>query len=124
MNELPNLPTYLFEPSLAGVISTVLTFLLPLLAGLLSRASWSAPVKGTVLLVLSAVKVFLENVAANLANGTSFNPWVLLYGVVLNFLVAVGVYFGLLRGSSVQQAALRSGVSDNQRPQVQEYRGL
>jgi hypothetical protein len=109
MNELPELPTYLFEPSLAGLISTVLTFILPLIAGLLMRANWSAGAKGTTLLAVAAVKVFLENVAANLADGVAFNPWVLLYGVVLNFLVAVAVHFGLLRGTSIQRAAMASG---------------
>lgn len=112
MNELPNLPGYLFEPSLGGLISTVLTFVLPLLAALAIRQSWGTGAKGTVLLGLSALKVFLEAVIANINAGVSFNVWVLLYGVALNFIVAVAIHFGLLRGTAVQQAAIRSGNSD------------
>lgn len=112
MNELPNLPLYLFEPSLGGVLSTLLVFVLPLLAGLAIRQSWSTGVKGTVLLALAGVKVFLEAVVANVSANVDFNPWVILYGVLLNFLVAVAVHFGLLRGTAVQQAAIHSGNTD------------
>ena len=48
----PELPTYLFEPSLYGVLSTLLTVVLPLLAALLMRSTWSAFRKGLVLLGL------------------------------------------------------------------------
>lgn len=112
MNELPNLPGYLFDPSLGGIISTILTFILPLLAGLVIRQSWGTGVKGTALLGLSALKVFLEAVIANINAGVSFNVWTILYGAVLNFLVAVAVYFGLLRGTPIQQAAINSGNTD------------
>ncbi len=112
MNELPNLPGYLFEPSLGGLISTVLTFLLPLLAAILMRQSWGTGLKGTVLLLLAAVKVFLEAWIAAINSGVNFNFTVVLYGVVLNFLVAVAMHFGLWRGTSVQQALMNSGNTD------------
>jgi hypothetical protein len=109
MNELPNLPGYLFEPSLAGVLSTLLTFILPLVAALVMRQSWGTGAKGTTLLALAAVKVFLEAVIAFMNAGISFNPLVIFYGVALNFLVAVAIHFGLLRGTNIQQAAMRVG---------------
>jgi hypothetical protein len=112
MNELPQLPLYLFEPSLGGVLSTVLTFLLPLVAALVIRQSWGTGLKGTALLAVAAVKVFLEAVIAHINSGVSFNVWVILYGVLLNFLVAVAVHFGLLRGTSIQQSAVNSGNTD------------
>lgn len=112
MNELPQIPGYLFEPSLSGFISTVLTFVLPLLAALVMRQSWGTGAKGLTLLTLSAVKVFLEAVIANMSAGVSFNVWVLFYGVVMNFMVAVAMYFGLLRGTTLQQAAMNSGNTD------------
>lgn len=112
MNELPSLPLYLFEPSLGGALSTVLTFVLPLFAALVMRQSWGTGLKGTTLLFLAAVKVFLEAVIANINSGVSFNVWVILYGVALNFLVAVAVHFGLLRGTALQQAAINSGNTD------------
>ena len=113
MNELPDLPTYIFEPSAAGILSTLLTFVLPLLTALLAKQSWSATAKGVLLLFLSAVKVFLEALIAHMNAGVAYNPWVILYGVVFNFLVAVGIYFGLLRGSTVQNAFANSGNTDS-----------
>lgn len=108
----PELPTYLFAPTLAGLLSLLLNFVLPLLAGLLMKASWSTPVKGTILLFLSAVKGFLESWLAADAAHAAFP----VGGAVMNSLVvwgiAVATYFGLLRGSSLQRAAITSGVKD------------
>lgn len=106
----PALPTYLFEPSLAGVLSLALTFLLPLLAAVLMRSNWSAFKKGLVLLVLAAVKAFLEAWIGHVESGEFFDFARTAYSVLINFGIAVIFYFGLLRNSDVQQAAIRSGV--------------
>lgn len=106
----PQLPTYLFEPSLAGVLSLLITIALPIIAALFMRASWSPTRKGLVLLALSAVKAFLE---AWLGAATSHEHFVILnaaYSTIVQFIVAVGMYVGLLKGSPVQQAALNGGV--------------
>lgn len=118
MNELPNLPGYLFEPSWPGVISTILTFVLPLLAAIVIRQSWGTGAKGLSLLLLASVKVFLEAVIANINAGVSFNVWVVLYGVALNFVIAVAMHFGLWRGTSVQQSLVNSGNTDRPEPAV------
>ena len=110
--DLPALPGYVFEPTLAGVLSTVITFLLPLLAGLLSKQSWSPSVKGVVLLLLSAIKVGIESFIQASADGAHVNVYGIIYSVAINFIVAVGMYFGVLRGSGVQRAAANSGVTD------------
>ena len=108
----PELPTYLFAPTLAGLLSLLLNIVLPLLAGLLMKASWSTPTKGIILLFLSSVKGFLEAWAAAVDAHTGFN----LGGAVMNSLVvwgiAVAIHFGFLRNSSIQRAALNSGVKD------------
>lgn len=102
---MPDLPTYLFAPTWAGLLSFVLTAVLPLLVALLARASWSSTAKGLLLLFLAAVK---QTVEAIIAGGYGTVPGLLL-AVLANFLVAVGIYFGLLRGSSVQQGLLAIG---------------
>lgn len=106
---LPELPTYLFAPTLAGVLSLALTFGLPLIAALFMRATWSAMAKGLVLLGVSAVKTFLEAWAAAVDAGTAFNWTTALYTVLVNFGLAVVFYFGLLRNTAVQQTAINSG---------------
>lgn len=107
--DLPTLPTYLFEPNLPGLLSLFLTILLPLLVGLLTRASTPAWVKGVGLLLASALKTVVE---AALAGGDGFNLATTVYTVGLNFAIAVVVYFGLLRGSPPQVAAQNSLVKD------------
>lgn len=106
---LPVLPTYLFVPSVAGVLSLVLTVLLPILAALFMRASWPTPVKGTVLILVAAVKTFLEAWLIAVQTNVPFNGWGIAYTVIINFGIAVVAYFGILKDSSVQLGALTSG---------------
>ena len=81
-----------------------------LAAALFMRASWGATGKGLALLAVAAVKAFLEAwVAANDA-GATFNWATTGYAILVNFGIAVIVYFGLLRNTGVQQAALHGGV--------------
>jgi hypothetical protein len=107
---LPELPTYLFAPNLAGVLSLALTVILPLLAALFMRARWSATAKGLVLLAVAAVKAFLEAWAASVADNVAFDFAGVGYAIVINWGLAVVFFFGLLNKSAVQQAALHGGV--------------
>lgn len=107
--DLPTLPTYLFEPNLAGIVSLVLTIVLPLVVGLVTRPSTRPHVKGLVLLFVAAVKAVLE---AFLAGGPDFNLPLTVYTVGVNFAIAVVMYFGLLRGSPPQVHAQNSLVKD------------
>lgn len=110
---LPALPTFLFAPSLAGFLSLLLTVLLPLAAGLLMKASWSTFRKGLVLLALAGIKAYAEAwVAADAAN-VAFNHATTGYAILINVGIAVAAYFGFLRHTGVQQAALSSGISDS-----------
>ena len=109
----PTLPTYLFEPSLAGVLSLALTIILPLLAALLMKSRWSAFQKGLVLLLLATIKAFVEAWLGAVNSGEHFDFVTVLYADLINFGIAVVTYVGLLKGTAVQQAAIRSGVKDS-----------
>lgn len=109
---VPTLPTYLFEPSLAGLLSLILTIILPLLAGLLMKSSWSAFQKGIVLLALATIKAFVEAWIGAVNSGEQFDLWRILYADLINFGVAVAAYVGLLKGTAVQQSAINAGVKD------------
>jgi hypothetical protein len=98
----PSLPTFLFEPSLAGLLSLIVTFLLPLLAALLMKSRWSAFQKGLVLLALATVKAFVEAWLGAVNANEPFDLWRVLYADVINFIIAVAAYVGLLRGTAVQ----------------------
>jgi hypothetical protein len=108
----PTLPTYLFEPSLAGLLSLILTVLLPLGAALLMKSRWSTFQKGLVLLLLASVKAFVEAWLGAVNSAEFFDLWRVLYACAINFGVAVAVHVGLFKGTAVQQAAIHSGVKD------------
>lgn len=106
----PELPTYFGVPSLAGALSLIVVVLLPILAGLFMRVNWSAWHKGLVLLGFAAVKAFLEAWVAAETDGVAFDFGNTAYSVVVQFVMAVVAYFGLLKNTSVQQKALAGGV--------------
>ncbi len=106
----PNLPTYLFDPSLAGVLSLVLTVLLPLAGALLMRSKWSAFQKGLVLWCLAAVKAYVEAWIGTVEAGEPFNFVTTFYAVFVQWGLAVLAYVGLLKNTAIQQAALKGGI--------------
>lgn len=110
--DLPALPGFVFEANLRGLLSTIMTVLLPIFAGLLVKASWSSSTKGVVLLVLSAVKVGVELAIQAIDSGIPVDVFGIVYATLINFVIAVAIYFGVLKGTGVQQAALASGVKD------------
>lgn len=107
---LPELPTYLFAPNLAGVLSLILTFILPLVAALFMRTTWTTFVKGLVLLAAAAVKTFLEAWLVAVDAHTAFNFAEVTYATLVNLGIAVIAYFGFLRDTGVQRSALAGGV--------------
>lgn len=116
MNEIPELPAYGFDPtSVSGLLSLVLTLLLPLLVGLMTKQSWSSGLKAVLLLVLSAVKAFVEAWLDAANSGAEFLWTAVAISVVTNFVIAVVVHFGLWKPTGASDAAQRSGVKDEYR---------
>lgn len=105
----PTLPTYVGAPNLAGLLSLLVTVLLPIIAALFMRSDWSAFRKGLVLLVLAAVKAFAEAWLGAVVDHEAFNFVTTIYSTVIQFVLAVVAYVGLLKGTAVQQSAIASG---------------
>lgn len=105
----PQLPTYVGEPTLAGLLSLVVTVLLPIIAALFMRSSWSAFRKGLILFVLAAIKAYVEAWLGAINNDEAFNFVYAAYSTVVQFILAVVAYIGLLKGTAVQQSALAGG---------------
>jgi hypothetical protein len=95
----------MFDLSWAGLLSFVITAVLPLLVAALARTTWSGTAKGLLLLALSAVKAIIEGVLTPGHGSVSG----IVAMVAANFLIAVGMHFGLLRGSTVQTGLLALG---------------
>lgn len=102
----------LAQPSLLGVLGLILNFGLPLLVGLVSRPSWAPQVKGVILLALALVKTVLEAWVLALASGVTFNLWSVLAATLMNFVLAVGAWFGLLKNTAIAEKARNSLVTD------------
>ncbi len=105
----PSLPTYVGEPSLAGLLSLLVTVALPIIAALFMRSSWSAFRKGLVLLVLAAVKAYAEAWLGAVNGDEAFNFVGAAYSTMVQFILAVVAYTGLLKHTAPQQAALVGG---------------
>lgn len=104
---IPDFPTFMFEPNFAGLVSFMVTVLLPILAALLMKRSWSTTTKGMVLLAVAAGKVLGESF---LAQGDDFNLVNAVYVIAANYVIAVGFYFGLLKGSPLSERAMNTGI--------------
>ncbi len=105
----PDLPTYVGEPSLAGLLSLAVTVLLPIIAALFMKSSWSAFRKGLVLFLLAAIKAYLEAWLGAVNSGEAFHFAAAAYSTVVQFVLAVVAYVGLLKNTAPQQAALSGG---------------
>lgn len=105
----PELPTYVGEPTLGGLLSLAVTVLLPIIAALFMRSSWSAFWKGLVLFVLAAIKAYLEAWLGAVNNDEAFNFVAAAYSAVVQFVLAVVAYVGILKGTNVQRSAIESG---------------
>ena len=91
---LPVLPGYMFDQSWQGLVSLALAVLLPVIVGLLTKASWSPGLKALLLLGLAALKSFGE---AWLVAGPDFNVEQVAWAIGLNFAIAVTMQYGLYK---------------------------
>lgn len=108
--DLPEMPVYGFAPDLGGLLNLVITFVLPLIAALLMKRTWSTGAKGTILLAVSAIKSIIVAWLAAVNTAADFEWIPILYTTVVTFVIAVAVHFGFWKGTSVQQSAINSGV--------------
>lgn len=93
----------------AQVLTLVIGTVLPLLAGLLTRANASAGVRALVLLVLAAISSFLTAWLDAVNNNTALDIGATLLAVLGTFLVGVGTHFGLWRALGASEAVKRTG---------------
>lgn len=96
-----DLPVFVFEPNGGGLLSLILTLLLPLAVAVVTTRVTSSAVKAMILLLLASVKTIVESAVA--ASNDSV-PWAwapVLMNVVINFGVAVAIYFGLWKPTGV-----------------------
>ncbi|PPF39990.1 hypothetical protein [Pseudoclavibacter sp. AY1H1] len=105
-------PIIEFTLSWVLILQLVIGSLLPILVGLVTKASWSGGVKGVLLAALS----FATSIASSLLNSAETGtPYDIGQGILLGFatfVTAVAVHYGILKGSGISAAAQASGVHD------------
>lgn len=113
---LPDLPVYSFTPDLGGLLSLTLTIVLPLLVGVVTTRVTSANIKAVILLALATVKTLVEAIIAANVAGIPFEFVPVLMNLVLNFVVAVVVYFGLWKPTGTAQVVQENvGITSTRR---------
>lgn len=115
---IPDLPVYAFAPNWGGLASLFLTILLPLLVGIVTRPSTSANAKALLLLVLALVKTFVEAFVAAQTAHVAFQAVPVLMNVVVNFGIAVALYYGLLKPTGVASGVAESVGPKDPKPRV------
>lgn len=94
-------------PLLIGLlVSTVL----PLLVGLVTRSNTNGRIKAILLAALAALTGLLSELGSALSSGTTYDLGIGLLAALGAFLLAVGLHFGLYKPTGVAEAAQRVGV--------------
>lgn len=106
---MDDVPIYAFQPNLGGLLSLLLTIALPLIAGLLSKRSWSSNAKFLMLLAVATVKTFLEGWISALNDSVPFAFIPVVMNLVINFVVAVAIHFGAWKPSGASDTVLDTG---------------
>lgn len=84
-----------FSFSWIGVLTLVVTVILPILVGLATTRLTSPGKKAVVLAILAALTGFLAELLNALVTGTSYDLFVGLITAFTAFLIAVAMHFGL-----------------------------
>lgn len=95
MDTLPELPIYLFQPNFGGLLSMILTVVLPLGVAVITTRVTSSNVKAILLLIVVAIKTLVEALISNGSDYINFGWIPFLMNLILNLALAVIMYFGV-----------------------------
>jgi len=101
---LPDLPIYAFQPNAGGLFSLLLTIVLPLAVAVITTRVTSSSVKSILLLVVVAIKTTIEALVANGNDYIHFAWAPFLMNLIINFLLAVMMHFGLWKPTGASTA--------------------
>lgn len=90
-------------------LNVVVSALLPLLVGVLTKASWNRNLKAVLLLAVAAISAGVTDL---ITAGTLEGWKLLLEQTAINWLIAVAVHFHLWRPTGVAADVAKLGVKD------------
>jgi heme/copper-type cytochrome/quinol oxidase subunit 4 len=97
------------DPSVAYWLTLVVTLVLPILVGLVTKVSTNSSIKAVLLLALSAATVIISNLLA-VDGVTDVGPMVT--ATIVTFVIAVATHFGLWKPTEVTATVQNSLVKD------------
>jgi hypothetical protein len=96
----------------AQLVAVLIGSVLPLLVGLVTKASWPAGLRAVLLLLLAGVTSFLTDWVGSLNGGPAFDPGVSLLAALGVFLAGVGLQFGFWKPTGLTNVVKRNGIRD------------
>jgi hypothetical protein len=95
MDNLPDLPVYSFTPTAAGMLSLIITILLPLVVAVITTRVTSGAAKFMWLLLVVSIKTTIEALIANGSDYIHF-AWIpFLMNLAINIGIAIAAHFGV-----------------------------
>jgi hypothetical protein len=94
-----------FTASLVGILTLIVTVILPILTGFVTTRMTSPGKKAVVLALLSAITGFGAELLNALANHLAYNVFTGLLTFLTAFLIAVALHFGFWKPVGVSGAA-------------------
>lgn len=99
------MPEILFTLDPATIIQLILTVVMPIAVGLVTRPETPAAVKAWLLATFTLVSAMLTQLAVAISIGEPFNIGMALLSVIPQFAFSVANYYGLLKPIGVTKAA-------------------
>lgn len=100
-----------FEPSLVQVLTLLASFGIPVLVGLVTKATTNGGVKATLLAALALVSGVVSEAITAATAGQTFDLFASIYGFAGVFIVAVASHYGLWKPTGVSASV--QAVGDN-----------
>lgn len=98
------------------ILSLVVTVVLPLVVGLVTKRSMPAGVKAVLLLGLTVATQAITTALEAINSGAAFEWKALASNIVVGFVVAVAAHYGLWKPTGAATAAQNTGPVTDRRP--------
>lgn len=95
MDQLPELPMYAFQPNVGGLLSMVLTVVLPLAVAVITTRVTASSIKTILLLIVVVIKTTVEAIISNGNDYIHFGWPSFLINIGTNFALAAIIHLGV-----------------------------
>lgn len=98
-----------FIPDWVGLLTLIVSVVLPVIVGLITKVVTSPGRKAVLLALLSAITGFGSELLLSLNNGTAYNLFTGLLTFLAAFIIGVALHYGLWKPTGVANKAQQIG---------------